>query len=317
MQDQTGILFLDYKQPLAIWNCLFGLLRAGRYQGKEVRVRGWFRRAPVPFLEVYRLEVVDDSLPCEGAATRCTRAVRGGAADGGRRRGSGGLGTAADEVGGALRGGNGRGWRAKSPTPPAALGPVRCREREPNEKNILLLPGQEPRPHAPRIRSERKAAIEMTLKSLAAIAPETPQATRLITLLRSWLGDESGYDERTWPKLKRLSTTSATVLKCGDCLMADFVLLDSGPLGMISHPRASGAMSLWAATLAAAGVEVLIRKLLTTKCAGNCACGRRKGVQRSWTNSRQHSALSPSLPRPCASGSILGGCASTRPSNGS
>jgi len=54
-----------------------------------------------------------------------------------------------------------------------------------------------------RTRSERKAAIEMTLESLAAIAPETPKATRLLALLRSWLGDESGYDERTWPKLKK------------------------------------------------------------------------------------------------------------------
>jgi hypothetical protein len=25
----------------------------------------------------------------------------------------------------------------------------------------------------------------------------------LINLLRSWLADESGYDEETWPKLKK------------------------------------------------------------------------------------------------------------------
>jgi Zn-dependent protease with chaperone function len=63
IQDPTGILFLDYRQPLAIWDWLFGLLRAGRYQGKEVRVTGWFRRAPMPYLEIYRLEVVDGSQP--------------------------------------------------------------------------------------------------------------------------------------------------------------------------------------------------------------------------------------------------------------
>ena len=61
IQDQTGILFLDYKQPLALWDWLFGLLRAGRYQGKEVRVSGWFRRSPMPYLELYRLEVLDGS----------------------------------------------------------------------------------------------------------------------------------------------------------------------------------------------------------------------------------------------------------------
>jgi Zn-dependent protease with chaperone function len=63
LQDRTGILFMDYRQPLAIWDFLFGLLRAGQYQGKRVRVRGWFRRAPVPFLEVYEIESVDGDLP--------------------------------------------------------------------------------------------------------------------------------------------------------------------------------------------------------------------------------------------------------------
>jgi heat shock protein HtpX len=67
LKDQTGIIFLDYRQPLAIWNFLFGLFRAGRYQGKEVRVTGWFRRAPVPYLEVNRVEVLDGSEP----ARRC------------------------------------------------------------------------------------------------------------------------------------------------------------------------------------------------------------------------------------------------------
>jgi hypothetical protein len=69
VRDPTGILFLDYRQPLPLWGFLFGLLRAGRYQGKEVRVTGWFRRAPVPYLEIYRLETVDDSLPARGCYT--------------------------------------------------------------------------------------------------------------------------------------------------------------------------------------------------------------------------------------------------------
>src|SRR5262249_26697610 len=56
MQDKTGIMMLNYEQPLAIWNFLFGLLRAGRYQDKDVRVSGWFRRSPVPHLEVNKLE---------------------------------------------------------------------------------------------------------------------------------------------------------------------------------------------------------------------------------------------------------------------
>jgi heat shock protein HtpX len=63
IQDKTGILFLDYKQPFAIWDWLFGLLRAGRYQGKEVRVQGWFRRGPTPYLEIYHMDVLDGSEP--------------------------------------------------------------------------------------------------------------------------------------------------------------------------------------------------------------------------------------------------------------
>jgi hypothetical protein len=63
LRDPSGILFLDYSQPLAIWNFLFGLLRASDYQGQEVCVRGWFRRAPVPYLEIYQLEPADGSVP--------------------------------------------------------------------------------------------------------------------------------------------------------------------------------------------------------------------------------------------------------------
>lgn len=52
LQDETGIIFLDYRQPLPLWDFLFGLLRAGSYTGKRVEVRGWYRRAPVPYLEI-------------------------------------------------------------------------------------------------------------------------------------------------------------------------------------------------------------------------------------------------------------------------
>jgi hypothetical protein len=63
MRDDTGLIFLDYRQPLRIWEWLFGLFRAGQYQGKDVRVTGWYRRAPVPYLEIKHLEVLDGSLP--------------------------------------------------------------------------------------------------------------------------------------------------------------------------------------------------------------------------------------------------------------
>jgi Zn-dependent protease with chaperone function/Zn-finger nucleic acid-binding protein len=57
MRDSTGILFLDYRQPLRIWEWLFGLFRAGDFAGKPVEVIGWFRRAPLPYLELKSITV--------------------------------------------------------------------------------------------------------------------------------------------------------------------------------------------------------------------------------------------------------------------
>jgi predicted nucleic acid-binding protein len=63
--------------------------------------------------------------------------------------------------------------------------------------------------------------------------------------------------------------------------MADVVLLDAGPLGMISHPRVSHEIAIWLARLLSSGTEVLVpeiadyevrRELLRT--------GSVKGVER-------------------------------------
>jgi Zn-dependent protease with chaperone function/Zn-finger nucleic acid-binding protein len=55
LKDDTGIIFLDYRQPLAIWELLFGLLRAEEYQGQQVTAAGWYRRSPVPYIELKSL----------------------------------------------------------------------------------------------------------------------------------------------------------------------------------------------------------------------------------------------------------------------
>jgi hypothetical protein len=57
MQDDTGIIFLDYHQPIPLWNFFFGLLRRGGYDGREVEVVGWYRRNPVPYLEIKSIQV--------------------------------------------------------------------------------------------------------------------------------------------------------------------------------------------------------------------------------------------------------------------
>lgn len=56
LQDKTGIIFLDFRQPLAIWNFLFGLLKAGTYIGSDVTITGWYRRSPVPYIEIKSID---------------------------------------------------------------------------------------------------------------------------------------------------------------------------------------------------------------------------------------------------------------------
>jgi len=57
MRDATGILFLDYRQPLRLWEWLFGLFRAGQFAGKPFEAVGWFRRAPLPYLELKSITI--------------------------------------------------------------------------------------------------------------------------------------------------------------------------------------------------------------------------------------------------------------------
>lgn len=59
LQDQSGYIVLDYRQPLRLWESLFGLLRADRLIGATGKAKGWFRRAPHPFFELRELELGD------------------------------------------------------------------------------------------------------------------------------------------------------------------------------------------------------------------------------------------------------------------
>lgn len=65
LRDETGIIFLDYNQPLPLWNLLFGLLKAESLQGEDVTVTGWYRRSPVPYIEI---RTITDSA---GKTRRC------------------------------------------------------------------------------------------------------------------------------------------------------------------------------------------------------------------------------------------------------
>ena len=57
IKDKTGIIFLDYNQPLFIINKIFALFKNQANIGKTVKVKGWYRRSPVPYVEIKSYEV--------------------------------------------------------------------------------------------------------------------------------------------------------------------------------------------------------------------------------------------------------------------
>jgi predicted nucleic acid-binding protein len=63
--------------------------------------------------------------------------------------------------------------------------------------------------------------------------------------------------------------------------MGEVVLLDAGPLGMISHPRVTSEIAGWLAQLLAAGVEVVIPEIADFEVRRELLrAGRSKGVRR-------------------------------------
>jgi len=63
--------------------------------------------------------------------------------------------------------------------------------------------------------------------------------------------------------------------------MHDVVLLDAGPLGMISHPRAKIEIVSWLATLIASGVQVQVPEIADYEVRRELLrAGRQKGIKR-------------------------------------
>ena len=55
IKDETGIIFVDYNQPLYIINKLFALFKLPQNFNKQITIKGWYRRSPVPYVEVYEM----------------------------------------------------------------------------------------------------------------------------------------------------------------------------------------------------------------------------------------------------------------------
>jgi len=52
LQDLTGFIPLIYSQPLGILETIFGFFFAASLIGRRVRIRGWYRRGPAPYIEL-------------------------------------------------------------------------------------------------------------------------------------------------------------------------------------------------------------------------------------------------------------------------
>lgn len=55
-QDKTGLMYIDYKSGFRLVDFIFALWGAKKLMDKPVRIRGWYRRGPSPFLQVDRIE---------------------------------------------------------------------------------------------------------------------------------------------------------------------------------------------------------------------------------------------------------------------
>jgi len=58
-QDETGIMYIDYRFGLGIVDFFFGILKAKKLIGQEVKIEGWFRRGPAPYLQVRYIKTAD------------------------------------------------------------------------------------------------------------------------------------------------------------------------------------------------------------------------------------------------------------------
>ncbi len=98
--------------------------------------------------------------------------------------------------------------------------------------------------------------------------------------------------------------------------MTDVVLLDAGPLGMVSHPRASVDSVEWLASLVASGVRVMIPEIADYEVRRELLRVGRIRASSGWTSSESVSDLCPSRPMRCYARPVSGPSAAARPPDG-
>ena len=57
IKDNTGIVFLDYNQPVYLINKIFAIFKSSSYINKVITIKGWYRRSPVPYVEINTMNI--------------------------------------------------------------------------------------------------------------------------------------------------------------------------------------------------------------------------------------------------------------------
>ncbi|MFX1498293.1 MAG: zinc metalloprotease HtpX [Promethearchaeota archaeon] len=55
-QDNTGLMYIDYRFGLSIVDFFWAITKVNRLIGQRVRIKGWYRRGPGPYLQIDTLE---------------------------------------------------------------------------------------------------------------------------------------------------------------------------------------------------------------------------------------------------------------------
>ncbi|MFX1328546.1 MAG: zinc metalloprotease HtpX [Promethearchaeota archaeon] len=51
-QDETGLMYVDYRFGIGLVDLIFSLRTVKRLIGQRVRIKGWYRRGPIPYIQV-------------------------------------------------------------------------------------------------------------------------------------------------------------------------------------------------------------------------------------------------------------------------
>ena len=64
LDDETGIMLVDYRQPLKILEGIFGIFEADKFKEKEVEVIGWYKRGMNPYFVCKYIKTCDEKYQC-------------------------------------------------------------------------------------------------------------------------------------------------------------------------------------------------------------------------------------------------------------